>query len=874
MEEAVRPAQSPAVREGRLTLFVGYASGCGKTYSMLREALERRRSGCDAVIGLLSPGGWPETEALAAEFEALPPKQWGGAAELDLDGALQRAPQLLIVDDLAHENPEGCRHKRRLQDVRELMRAGIDVYAALDVQHLESLQDTVAAILGRPEALRVPDHVFDRAGRVIFADTEPLEIAERRSRAGRETGLFPAQLSALRELALRRCADRASLYTEDMRGRDNYRTHEHVLVCLSSAPSNAKIIRTAARMAGAFRCSFTALFVETKEFRWMAQADKERLQANQRLAEQLGAAIELVYGDDIAYQIAEFARLSGVTKIVLGRSGISRGKLLRMPSLTERLIELMPELDVHIIPDSARRSGISGRRWAAAHPVSLTLFDFAKSVGLLVAATLVGFLFYFWGFTESNIITVYLLSVLLISVVTKSPVCSLIASIASVLIFNFFFTEPRFSLQAYDSGYPVTFLVMFLTALIAGSLATKLKSLAQKSAQFAWRTRLLFETNQGLQKAKDSGEILSTTARQLVKLFRGDVVVYGVQNGELTAPVVYSDESGADPGVYTREAERRVARWVLQNNRRAGATTDTFSDACCAYFSVRIGETVYGVIGIAAVEKPRDAFESGILLSVLGECALALENQKNAEEKEAAAVLAKNEQLRANLLRTISHDLRTPLTSISGNAGNLISSGDLFDEATKHRMYLDIYDDSQWLINLVENLLSISRLEGGGMHLRIAAELVDEVVAEALRHVSRRSTEYRLTAHGEEEYLLAQIDAKLMVQVLINLIDNAIKYTPPGSEIEITWKREGQFVRISVADDGPGISDEAKPHIFEMFYSAANRAADSRRSLGLGLALCKSIVNAHGGEISVGDHAPHGTVFSFTVPAGEVELHE
>lgn len=250
---------------------------------------------------------------------------------------------------------------------------------------MESLQDTVAAILGRPEALRVPDHVFDRAGRVIFADAEPLEIAERRSRAGRETGLLPAQLSALRELALRRCADRASLYTEDMRGRDNYRTHEHVLVCLSSAPSNAKIIRTAARMAGAFRCSFTALFVETKEFRWMAQADKERLQANQRLAEQLGAAIELVYGDDIAYQIAEFARLSGVTKIVLGRSGISRGKLLRMPSLTERLIELTPELDVHIIPDSAKRSGISGRRWAAAHPVSLTLFDFAKSVGLLVA---------------------------------------------------------------------------------------------------------------------------------------------------------------------------------------------------------------------------------------------------------------------------------------------------------------------------------------------------------------------------------------------------------------------------------------------------------------------------------------------------------
>ena len=505
---------------------------------------------------------------------------------------------------------------------------------------------------------------------------------------------------------------------------------------------------------------------------------------------------------------------------------------------------------------------------------SRVLRDLLQSAGLLLAATLAGFLFDRLGFTESNIITVYILSVMLIAVVTKRPLCGLFSSLLSVLIFNFVFTEPRYSLRAYDSDYPVTFLVMFLAALITGSLATKLKAHAQESARTARRTQLLFETNQALQKADSSAEILSTTAGQLVKLFQRDVVVYAAQDGALEDPLLYPADGTTVDASCLAAAERQAAQWVLQNQRRAGAGTGTYSFAKCLYHIIAIGDQVFGVVGIAAAEHPMEPFENSVLQAILGECALAMENQKNAEEKRAADILAKNEQLRANLLRTISHDLRTPLTSISGNAGNLLSNGNLFDDATKHQMYLDIYDDAQWLINLVENLLSVSRLEEGPMRLNLSTELVDEVVAEALRHINRRSTEYHLTVHGEEEYLLAQMDAKLIVQVLINLIDNAIKYTPPGTEIDITWRQEDRFVRITVADNGPGISDAAKPHIFEMFYSAANKIADSRRSLGLGLALCKSIVNAQGGEITVGDHAPHGAVFSFTIPVGEVKLHE
>lgn len=415
---------------------------------------------------------------------------------------------------------------------------------------------------------------------------------------------------------------------------------------------------------------------------------------------------------------------------------------------------------------------------------------------------------------------------------------------------------------------------MFLASLLTGSLASKLKSHAKRSAQVAWRTKLLLETNQNLQKARTEQEIVSVTAKQLLKIFQRDIIAYRIKEEKPVMPQIFLVDSAASPERYTSEKEREVAQWVITNNKRAGAGTENFSDSCCTYLSVRTGKQIYGVVGIAASEKPLDSFETSILLSVLGESALALENQKNLEEKEAAAVLAKNEQLRANLLRSISHDLRTPLTSISGNASNLLSNGDLFDAKTKKQMYTDIYDDSMWLINLVENLLSVSRLEEGRMNLHVSTELIDEVVAEALRHINRKSAEYRLHVQNSEEYLLAQIDAKLIVQVIINIVDNAIKYTPAGSEIDIGWKRKGNYIYISIADNGPGISDQAKPHIFDMFYSASNQIADSRRSMGLGLALCKSIVNAHGGEITVTDHLPHGSIFTFSVPAGGVELHE
>ena len=509
----------------------------------------------------------------------------------------------------------------------------------------------------------------------------------------------------------------------------------------------------------------------------------------------------------------------------------------------------------------------------------LNVMDIMISIGMIVAASVIGFGFWKLGLSEANIIMVYILGVLLTSIMTTHRIYSLIASAVSVIVFNFFFTATRYTLLASDKAYPLTFITMFVAAFLTGSLAIRLKRQAKQAAQAAYRTKILFDTNQLLEGVKEKEEIISVTATQLIKLLNRDMVIYLAEKDGLSAPKLFAANGetvseSTENEEYLSENEKAVAFWVLKNNKHAGATTDTLSDAKCRYLSIRTSNAVYGVIGIVIHEKPLDSFENSILLSILGECALALENEKNAREKAEAALVAQKEQLRANLLRSISHDLRTPLTSISGNASNLLSNGEKFDAETKKQLYSDIYDDSMWLINLVENLLSITKIEEGRLNIRLSAELLDEVIAEALQHVNRKISEHHISFQPSEDFLLVKVDARLIMQVVINLVDNAIKYTGKGSEIVITTRKQKNRAVVRIADNGPGIPDEMKPLVFDMFYSGAKSIADSRRSMGLGLSLCKSIVTAHGGELQLSDNVPHGAVFTFTLPIEEVTLHE
>lgn len=608
-------------------------------------------------------------------------------------------------------------------------------------------------------------------------------------------------------------------------------TEQHILVCLSSAPSNEKIVRTAANMAAAFGCQFTALFVETPAYEKMSVENKQRLQKNRILAESLGARTETVYGEEVAYQIAEFARLAGVTQIVVGRSAASKKRTLGKVPLTEQLIFYAPGIDIHIIPDYQIRTDYryeKTQKQAEKNVISNSL----KCIGILLAVTMLCLLFDELGFTDANMIMVYILGVLLIAVVTSKKIYSTISAIGSVFLFNFLFTTPRFSFSAYETGYPVTFVVMFLTAFITATLAGQYKEQAKQAAKVAFRTKIVFDTNQMLTKAKDRGTILSIATKQLEKLLDRRVRI---------------------------SEHQTVAKNELVK---------------CDSYKMQTSDNNYGYVYIEGKEEPLDAAENSILLSIIGECALALENQKNAEEKEAAAILAESEQLRANLLRTISHDLRTPLTSISGHASNLLNNSDIFDEDTKQQLYRDIYEDSLWLISLVENLLSATRIEDGRMQLQLSSELFSDIIEEALRHISRSAEKHKIIFTGKNELLLVKADAKLIVQVVVNLLDNALKYTEDDSEIVIKLEKSGNMAQLFVADNGPGIPDEEKNKIFDKFYRGVNKIADNRRSLGLGLYLCKSIIEAHGGKICVKDHVPKGAVFSFTLPLEEVILYE
>ena len=650
--------------------------------------------------------------------------------------------------------------------------------------------------------------------------------------------------------------------------KKQYINKEHILVCLSSAPSNTKIIQTAAAMAKAFNAAFSALYVKTPASESMTTDDTERLLANIHFAETNGASIVTVCGDDIAFQIAEYARLSGVTKIVIGRTIIGKRRFIGKQTLTEKLISLAPHVDIHIIPDSDVVISERKEKLFEKPSFSKLLKGLIISFVVLLLSSLFGYLFSRLGFTDANIITVYILGVLLIATFTESKICWVLSSIASVLVFNFLFTEPRFSFLAYGNGYPVTFAIMLAASLVIGGTTEKLKARERQATQTAYRMKILFDANQLIQKASDETEIFQVTANQLQRLLNRKVIVFDDK-----AQKTYTSSTETDSSAIPPYCEPVVLQ-VTKNNVKEGKGTDICPESDYTFFPICKNGKNYGAIGIFVGEKPIDSFNESIVVSVIGECAIAIDGIINAKERERAAVLAKNEQLRANLLRSISHDLRTPLTSISGNASNLISNVNDIDDATKKQIYEDIYDDSLWLINLVENLLAVTRLEEGRMNINLTTELVGDVIAEALKHIHTKSEKQKIIVIQPDDLLLAKMDARLIVQVLINLLDNAIKYTPPDSQITITAKRSGNMVCISVADNGNGIANEQKSRVFDMFYTGANKIADCRRSIGLGLSLCKSIINAHGGEITITDNVPHGAIFTFTLHVGEVEIYE
>ena len=650
---------------------------------------------------------------------------------------------------------------------------------------------------------------------------------------------------------------------------------ERILVCLSSSPSNQKVIDAAAKMAVAFHAELSAIYVKPPNYESLPEADRIRLQSNIQFAEQHGAAIVTITGDNVPVQIAEYAHISGATKIVVGRSGAKRQHFWSKAPLTEQIILNAPDVDVYIIPDSSAEIKQQSQKLNLADQIHPTWKDSFITLLLLAASTGIGLLFTAFGFSEANIITVFILGVLLIAVFTVRPIYSIVSSLASVLLFNWFFIEPKFSFHTYEPEYAVTFVIMLVSSLITGTLANKLKENARQSSREAFRAKVLFDTNQLLQKAGCTDDVIRITAQQIKTLLDRDVVFFPItksrglgEDAELNTLPFYIRTSGQD------ENEAEIAQWAFLNQTVAGAHTEKFESAKSLYHPISINGYCYGVIAIYLDGERLEAFEYSVFSSIIGECALALEGIRNAAEKEQTAMAMRNEQLRSNLLRSISHDIRTPLTSISGNASNLITHYEQLDTETLKQIFSDIYDDAEWMIDLVENLLSISRIENGQMDIHLSLEVVNDVIEEALRHVDKNAAQHHIIVQPSSDVLIARMDARLITQVVINLVNNAIKNTQIGSEIRIRSEQAGNCIYVYVEDNGPGISNDMKPHIFEMFYTGKNVVSDGRRGVGLGLALCKSIVEAHGGTITLTDNIPNGCSFSFSLPVEEVTINE
>lgn len=651
---------SPHCREemapqGSLKIFFGYAAGVGKTYAMLEAAHQAQKEGIDVVVGYVEPHARPDTLALLTGLEVLPNQaiDYRGIQlrEFDLDQALRRKPQLILVDELAHNDAPGCRHTKRYQDVEELLQAGVNVYTTVNVQHLESLNDLVSSITGITVNERIPDRVFDRASQVELVDIEPNELVKRlqagkvyregQARRALQNFFAPENLAALREIAMRRTADQLNRSAVQEGNQKSARAGEHILICLSSSPSNAKVIRTAARMADAFHSGFTALFVQTPETKELSGENMKRLRGNLHLAEQLGAQISTVYGTDPEVQIAEYARVSGVTKIVMGRINHKQNPITRKKSLADRLIELT-DLDVYIIPDRQPlyKKPLGKLRMPR---TQFSWTDAGVMLASLLLSTAVGFGFDAAGFRESNIITVYILGVLMTAVWTNGYLYGAVDSLLSVAAFNYFFTVPRFTFQANDPSYPVTFLIMLCSSIIASSLASRVKAQARLAAQKSYYTELLLESSQKFQKGRTEWDCLRLAAEQLNRMFARPIL-YALSEGaqDLAFRVEPADEETVLSGLSSQEIG--VAKWVRKNNKHAGATTHTLPDSKWLFLSVRGTQEVMGIVGvpIAGYSVP-DAFEKNLMIAILSECGLSQERIRLQEERNQAALQTQGE---------------------------------------------------------------------------------------------------------------------------------------------------------------------------------------------------------------------------------------
>ena len=875
---------------GRLTVFFGANAGVGKTYAMLEAAQKRRAEGADVAVGYVELHGRPETERLLDGLEQLAPLmiQLGGKArrEFNLDAALARHPRLLLVDELAHTNLSGGdpppRHEKRWQDIEELLDAGIDVYTTVNVQHLESLSDVVAQITGVRQNETVPDRVFDHADEIKLVDLPPDDLLQR-MREGRvyvaqqaeramENFFRKGNLIALRELALRKTADRVDQamreYRQQKAVRGAWAARERLLVAVGPDAQAERLIRAGKRAADRLDAEWIVVYVETPDLIRLSEAERNRRIAVMRLATSLGAEAITLGGSSAASELIEYARTRNVTRILVGTPNRGRWSRVLRPAVTDRLLAASRDMDVLVV---AREAG------GTPVPEAFSVLDAAGAsdkqrwprYALAIAATalatvlcwLLSALFQHVG--EANLVMIYLLCSSLVAVYAGRRAAA-VSAVLGVLAFDFFFVAPRFAFAVDDAQYLITFVVMLLVALIIGGLNASVRLQARVAGHRERRTALLYAMSRQLATASSQEQMLEVAVQHVGEVFDSHaIILLPDEQGRISYPrTAVRDRAYADPDL-------GVAQWVFDHAKPAGLGTDTLRGAAAVYLPLSGGERVLGVLAVLPANARRVTLpeQYRLLETFAAQIGVALERADFAAHAQAAEVRAETEAIRNALLASISHDLRTPLATIAGGASTLAGNLEALSPADRRSLALSVSEEAARMSERITTLLDLVRLETGAIKPRFDHYPLDELVGSVLHRMDARLRRHLVQVELSDNLPLLRVDGRLIEQVIENLLDNAIKYTPPGSHIRISAHTQRRQVEISVEDDGPGLPTPNAEILFEKFQRGSPEGAVG--GIGLGLAICRTILSLHKGRIWAENRAPHGAAFRFTLPLAD-----
>ena len=879
-------------KRGKLTIFFGATAGVGKTYTMLQAAHERKRKGADIVVGYVEPHGRSETEALLEGLERLPYLQlnYRGRTlrDFDLDTALARRPEVVLVDELAHSNPVDAepkpRHAKRWQDIEELLAAGIDVYTTVNVQHIESLNDVVAGITGVRMQETVPDAVFEKADEVVLIDTPPDELLERlhagkvyipeQAKNAIENFFRKGNLIALREMALRTTATRVDRAMQEYRAghgiRETWAAGERLMVAIGPDEQGERLVRAGKRMATALHADWIAVYVETPRLLRLSEEKRNQRIALLRLAESLGAEAVTLSGASAGEALAEYARERNVTRIVIGRPRRPLWRRLLRPSTYGELLGRTEGIDVHVVGGADEAAALRSqflartRAYLGAAPASRKLRwpGYAWGVAAIALCTIAGG----WMsplFELTNIAMIYLLAVVLIAVrYGRGP--AIATSVIAVAAFDFFFVPPQLTFAVSDIQYLVTFSIMFAVALIISNLTASVRLQANVAGHRERRTALLYAMARELAATRGQDSMARVAVRHVSEVFDSQVVILLPDaSGKLHYP------KGEALAGSLRGADLGVAQWVQDHGEPAGLGSDTLPGAEALYLPLKSAQSVLGVLAVLPAYPRRVLLpeQFHLLETFAGQIAIALERTLLADQAQRAQVQAETEGLRNALLASISHDLRTPLAVIAGASSSLAERGERLLAQERKALALSIFEQSRQMGELVGNVLEMTRLEAGVIALNRDWHAIGEITGSVLRRMEERLGDHAVRVDLPMDLPLVRIDAALIEQVLVNLLENAVKYTAPDSRITLRVDRGTDVVTVSVEDDGPGLPEGDTEQLFAKFHRGAPES--SVGGVGLGLAICRAIVRLHGGRIWAERRPEGGAAFRFTLPLEE-----